>query len=420
MGLNKKNFRQILIGKDVNKTGTTVDTLVEGELGLFTPSGTLLTAATAATADKAVVYLGTASGTPVKLSNTIIKDKIMKATAKNGSARVEQVDYVGFNGTSGALDTTNDNWFFVRLYLHELLVSNSDGRVVKHGQYKSPVSGTTQAGVAGALVKSLIKNFSREKVANAPSGLVKTEMLINNAGLALGTGTATAATVQATFGSTIISGWADVDDATTNAAMAVGDYLRFGTAVTDPVYKIVAIDATNDFLTLDVPYQGASALFNDTGLERIPAATAASADCGIKITGQPLSATPGKFIPTVVRWTTVLDGFASALVDESVGASLGVNTSELIAEQEHFLAGEKGDVFRDHPDAFPFNATVENILYDTISIRFKDEILAGAIYNVPEKELQIAIPATRSNDGYSAVNGYEDVFEAFLGITLGL
>ena len=414
MGFNVKNDKQLIIGKDVAKTGTTPDTLVEGELGLFSTNGTLLTAATAATADKAVV-MKMGANSKLQISDVIYKAGLLSASGTNGVAAQEQIAFVGFNGTSGALDTTNDTLFFIKLMFQELLVSNTDGRVIKHGQYKTPVSGTTQAMLANGLQKSLIANFSRE-----PQDTIKAELLIDNAGVALGTGTATSATVKATKGSKIVSGWANVDDSTTNAAMAVGDFLRFGTAVTDPCYKIVAIDATNDFLTLDAPYQGADALFNDTGLERIPAATAASADFGIKITGEPLEAKVGKFIPAKITFDVTLENFATTTVTASQASLIGTNTAEIIAEEENFYQAYQGDTFRDNRVAFPKRAEAENILYDSIDIRWTEPVLNGAIKNYPEKELKIAIPATRSANAYSATNGYEDVFEAFLGVTLGL
>lgn len=407
MGLSKKNYKQLLIGKDVDRTSSvTPATLAEGEIALFTPSGTLITSANAASFDKAVVFKGTASGQPVQLSDVITKAKVKTAVGKNGVAAQEQITYVGYNGSEGSIDVINDNWFFVKLAFQELLVSNTDGRVIKHGQYKTAVSGATQEKIAVGLQKSLINNFSRE-----PQDTIKAELVNSGTKTALGTGVNN---VVFTKGSDVVTA-EDIDDSTTNAALAVGELIGVG----DVYAKIISIDASNNFVKLATPWQGATQTVADTGVDRITVAN--YGDFGIKITGVALSATPGKFIPAKVTWDTVLDGFTDTVATKSQASSVGVNTAELVAEAEFFYQGDQGETFRFNPLAHPMRAEAENVLYDSIDIRWVEDVLVGSQYQVPEKELSVLIPATRSNDQYSAAtSGIKAAFDAFFGITLSL
>ena len=417
MDLSQKNFKQLLIGKDVDRTSSaTPATLAEGEIALFSTSGTLITSANAASFDKAVIMKGKGNG-EVEVSDIISKSNLKSVRGVNGSAKQEQVTHVGFDGSNGAIDLLNDNSYLLRFNFKSLLVSSNRGEIYKSANWASPLTGVTQEAVAVGLQKSIIGNFAREA-----NDFILAELLINNAGTALGTGTATSATVRATKGNKVISGWANVDDATGNAAMAVGDFLRFGTAVTDPVYKIASINTTDNTLTLTVPYQGATALFNDTGLERIAAATAASADFGIQLTGVSNTASVGKFQPSVTMFETIsFDSIGTTPITKTTGAKIGTNTAEIVAEREFFYKGNQGDPFRYGRETFNPTYVAENILYDAISIDWTDPVENGALLNVPNKQVEVVIPATRSNDQYSAAtSGIKAAFDAFFGVTLAL
>jgi hypothetical protein len=156
--------------------------------------------------------------------------------------------------------------------------------------------------------------------------------------------------------------------------MVVGDYLRFGTGVTDPMYKITAIDTTANTLTLDQPYQGVSALFNDTGLEKVAAATAATADFGLKLTGLPGDFVVGLYEYRKISFNVLLnDTFGGTLNTTSTVASKGKGTYNEIAELEWFLKGNRGEGNRvaEYPVPFVADAT-SGKTYDVWSFDWYD------------------------------------------------
>lgn len=416
MDNTQHNFKFMQIGKDVNRTSSVTPALLaDGEIALFSTDGTLITASNAADYAKAVVMQGNGTAN-VEVSDVIVKSEVISAVGSNGSAKVEQISYFGFDGTSSAIDVTNDNSYLLRLIFKSLLSSSNRGELFKYGAYASPLSGTTQVGIANGLVKSLVANFSREA-----DTIIKPEILINSAGLALGTGTATSATIQLNNGSAVVGGFANVDDATTNAAIAVGDYLRIGTAVTDPCYKVIAMDTTNNFLTLDHPYQGTTQTVDDPALERIAAATAAAADCGVKITGVSPTAVIGKFKPQVTRFELTVENDDVTPLTTPTVAYVGNNTAEIVAEREFFYQGNKGAYDRYGRNSFTHTALAANILYDAISIEWQASEAVGGTLQAPRKQLEILIPASRSNDQYTAAaSGIKAAFDAFFGITLAL
>jgi hypothetical protein len=287
------------------------------------------------------------------------------------SAAAEQVDNIGYIG-SGSLDIDAQNDTDYKLTLD---MKYNDGLFAEQGNtytynYTSD-SSATSAEIASAFAARV----------NADSHNVSAVMLCDNAGLALGTGCANADEIFIANGSTTMWGFDDVDDATTNAAIEVGDYLRFSTstlALTDAVYRVVSIDTTANTLELNMPFQGTthSGDLDDTDIKRIPAATAATAKFGIKLTGEDLGYGNGWVVGEMpymkVKWDTNTSGWGTTTVTKTTAASNGSGEYEQIAELEWFALGGHGVYDRavGHPVATAVNslqaANAQN--YDVVTL----------------------------------------------------
>ena len=400
---NQRDVQELFIGAAATKTTGGIGTLNDGEIGLFTPGGTRLTESNAATEDRFIIVQARDGNVerPNIVSSVINKNDIVSAQRLVYAADTQQTTNIGYNGTSGSIVAANSTLYHVRVNMRQTLTSNHGGMYVKHGFYQSDAS-ATQEEIAQGIALSLINDFSKE-----PEDLVLVERLCDEAGLALGTGVDDVVFVK---GSKYISA-TDIDDATTNAALAVGDYIRIGTGTTDEVYKIVSIDATNDIAELDMPYQGATATIADTGLERIAAAAAAAAEWGVRLTGQQSRFVVGKLHNNLVRWTTTLENFGTTAFTETV-ATDGTGTERQIKELEWFVQGNEGDYFRmGEPNLYPIRSLASgnyDLIHITVNQTYKDSIVNGPI----RKVYTIALPETAPNYAIAATaDDITDVLE---------
>lgn len=411
MSKTVRNIQRVLIGGTANITTSPLNaTFVAntGEIGIFFPDGRRMTAALAATAKQFIVAQsrGVAGEPKLLVSDVIDVAGIKGATAKVYTAATQQVDYIGYNGTSGSIEVNADELYMINIYLEEFITSSHDGRYIKHGQFNSS-SSSTQANIADGLTVSLTNNFARE-----PKQLIKFER-VNSAPTGSVT-TAATGTLTATYGSKIVtaSGGTPSTDFVSSSA---GTYVRFGTALTSPVYKVVGVDDTgNGFITLDQPYQGANATFTAGNAEFILAA--AVGDSGIKLTGvaQPWSL-ERKFYK-LVRWTTGLseDAFGATVVTKSVGAKEGSGEYRQVAELERFFQRNDNDNYRiGQPDLFdPRNDATSAVTgggYDIVQITYVQAENVGFVDNISPKLLTIATPATVPN--YAASGTADDIYE---------
>tara|TARA_R100001463_G_C3544352_1_gene222574 strand:- start:5396 stop:6667 length:1272 start_codon:yes stop_codon:yes gene_type:complete len=416
-----KNVQKVFVG--ASPALSTLGTLNTGEIGFFNEDGRRIVAAGAgagevnsADVSKFKVHIGRASS-PDLVSDIIETSSISDVVWKTYDPRANQVVTIGSNGTTGSLPVTASNLYYVRLYIQEFLSSHSDGQRMKHGVYKSAAS-TSQAEIAIGLAKSIYQNFLREA-----EQFITVDVLTDHAGVALGTGVND---VVFTKGSNTISA-ADIDDATTNPALAVGDFLRIGTGVTGPMYKITAIDATANTATLDAPYRGESATIADTGLENVNASNAAGANWGIKLTGADLSFGAPDYKYSVVRWDTQLENFGTTEAVVATGASPGIGTYESIASLEHFCQGFHGEIYRmgaplNHPAELLATSAVAGGGYDTITFKCSDSKVTGSFSaEVSPKMVTLAFPATAPAYALSSTaDGIAELIEDFSGTALNV
>lgn len=299
----------------------------------------------------------------VKVSDIIDPSVDNYAVVKEaGTAAVQKVDYIGYNGTSGSIDAINSNYYAAKLHMLGETIKDFAQQKIVEGIHVSD-SAATQYEVAQGIVETIIKNNIRE--ANQD---VKAEKVNSGTSVAT-TGTGTVTVLK---GSKYITAATDID-----AVASVGDLIRFGTATTSPVYKIVELDTANDIAKLDVEYQGE----NGTFLEAAYKFVTTVGDYGIKLTGVARDAKPGVFPYTMPNWTLQLVGFGDTEITNDTAASKGVGTYKAVAELEAEFASNEGGVqlYRgtEPSPQFTINAQSGDAPYDMYVITFKEEIVTS-------------------------------------------
>jgi|TARA_R110000787_G_scaffold40193_4_gene100166 hypothetical protein len=392
--LNQRDIQELFIGADASKSTGGIETLNDGEVGIFTPAGTRLTEALAATTERFILVKGRDGSTaePVLLSSSIVKSTIVSANANRAlwTATAEQVDVIGYDGTSGAIEVINSNLYHVRVNLKQSCTSNIGGVSVKHGIHESAAA-AAQWEIAKGLALSLVNDFSKET-----DRQLSPTRLCDEAGVALGTGVGT---ITVTNGSKYFLAGTDIDDATTNAAIVVNGFVRFGTATTDPVYQVVAINTTTNVGTLDTAYEGASEVIAEVAVENIPNAAGIAAEWGVRLTGLALPYSVGKINFAVTGWVTTLENMgASSLL--SAGAVPGTGNTNQVKDMEFFVQGNEGDYMRmGEPSLYPSRKEVlTGVNYHSIDFS-TEEIYTGSIIAGPtRKAFTVVLPAADATD----------------------
>ena len=396
---NQRNVEHLLIGKASTALSTGgIGTLNDGEIGIFTPGGTRLTAA-AAEGTPFMLVQGRAGKQPLT-SSVLSKDDFEAVNKKVYAAATERKDIIGFNGTSGVVDAIADNLYIIRVNLDQSLTSNHGGVYVKHGQYKTGATATQQEVVEG-LVYSLVNNFSRE-----------TEKQIRFERLSDVAGAATTVALTAVKGSKVVSGTG------LNADFSVGDYVRFGTATTDYVYKVVSIAASNNEMTLDVAYQGASATLAIAAAEVLTAGLVLAGDMGIVLEGVALEWKLGKVEYRKAGWEVSLQDFGATTLENAAVAYVGSGEYKQIAEKEWFVRGNLGETFRmGEPNIYAFEQDSVDTDYDLLTFAFKGKEDSGLTKRDTRKVYSLAVPNSTPAFATPAGNGLTLVLEAVLGLT---
>jgi len=425
---SQKDYQSLLVGKagDVTTAATTINALADGEIGIFTPAGVKLTEAAATTSTRFILAVGRGTGVAPLQTPVIDPTKVTRKGKKVTAAAAEQVDYIGYNGTSGSIEVANSTVYRASINLNQSITSNHGGLYIKDMVYKSDAS-ATQEEIAQGLVKSAIANFSREA-----DQVIKFERVVDHAGAA-NTITAGTDATHYTFtkGSKYVvgtnsAGLPMLGSDEVNATVVAGDYIRVGTAVTSPVYKIVTVTSgtgatpagTPMTLELDVPFQGSTTSADITAAtEFVTAAQAAAGTWGLKLTGVAQPFSKGKLKYKKVRWTTSLstDGFGATAITKSATASEGIGTYEQIAELEWFVSGNNGEIFRmGEPNIYAQTSLVANTGYDLIDVEFEDGRKDSLGYVNTPKRVTLAVPSTTPDWATSLADDITDVLEVLL------
>jgi len=251
---------------------------------------------------------------------------ISNSTSMATTARVEQVTYVGYNGTSGSLDAANSTYYSIRLALNHTFGMLNNSPLLLTIPYKSD-SSATQSEVAAGLAIAGTKVLDRQ--AHKP---IKIERV--NAGAQL----VDLNNLSFVHGSTYFT---SADDDT--ASILVGSIIRVeependGDAVTDPCYVVVAHDSgagNARIYELDQPFQGV------TNADHDHCSTVTEGNWGLKFTG--ISPTDAEFNPLydqpiVVSFDVQLgENFETATVTKATHPFIGRGTYQLVAALEAY------------------------------------------------------------------------------------
>jgi hypothetical protein len=383
------NAKHVLVAGNVARTASasidpnSANYIADGEVVIVSSAGTVLDSTTVLAEDK--IRIVQRSGDQVFYSPTIKGSDIASYKGSAYATDVEQVSYVGYNGTSGAIDAITSNDYLVRIVRQDTQATYLNKEMLKFGAYRS-LATTTQELIAKGLVDSLIANFSRE-----PEQEIKFERVSSGANTAAtGTGTLTF-----TKGSTTVSAGTDID-----AVAVVGDYIRFGTALTDAVYEIVSIDAVANTAVLDVAYQGASGTLAVANFRFVTAANVAAGDMGIKMTGLPRKFKRGVFKFSKVRFVVTLDNFGTTVVTSATEASEGNGTWERSQELEWFAseaANGKVERIGTPPPEFKKDCG-DGRSFSTLYVSFADRSYAG-IQGTPDSKIELILLLDKGVEG---------------------
>ena len=408
-----RNMRQMIIGGTPVapgiSTAATPDGMIEGEIGIFDNLGDRMDEADATTAGRIRVALMRSATEGPLLSDVIDVSSIKSMSRTVHVAKSHQTSSIGYDGaTAGtSLEVIADNLYYARIYVQELIRSNSDGRRIKHGVFKS-TSTSAQSDVSLGLAGSFINNFLREA-----EQWIRFKAVSNRA-------LATAFNMDEDFTVTKGSIKALCDTSieyNTGTEVVVGDFIRIAdtdatAALTDDVYKITAISGLE--LTLDRPYQGTSGTRTDANdsTQVITVAQGAADDWGVTMAGQDLSFDPGKFNFAIPSWELGLENFGSSNTASSAG-SKGKGEAEEIMQMEWFLKGDQtGEIYHVgepsiHSGVYEGSLAAAGGGYDTIHIVYEQSENVTFGPEVSPKELVIAVPATAP--AYAVTGSTDDI-----------
>jgi len=334
------------------------------------------------------------------VSPKIKTTNVIKSSGAKYIAPVQKVDHIGSNGTTGSFPVGDNEDFTVTITVKD----GSKARMVNRDRISATYS-TTSGATEQEVVTYLTKDLGTVSAGvNGESYDLKVELIHDDAGDAIGTGVDN---VVFTKGSRTITA-TDIDDATTNPALAVGKALRVGTTVTSPIYIIEAIDATNNTATLHMPYQGESTTIADTGLEQITAADLTAGSFGIQITGT--EDTEWKRNHREYKMTNWLletsgSGFEDApttLIKNTTALTYPRGLGKQVADKEFRSRQAFSDGMQNPNDSYTnddqLKEAVTTTKYDIVEIQTKDNSYTGlgaasdSLYSI-----QLAVPATNQS-----------------------
>jgi hypothetical protein len=384
---SKNNIKSVFIVPDL--TAVTSGTItpgstnggVAGSVVVANMSNEVLDATTVLNYSKIKIIKDRGANNPLQ-QVVLDLNQISAWGATPGRAATEQVDYIGYNGTSGNIQVLAENFYLIKLeHVPNAFAYGKRPANYKYGTYQSPAGLTQNAAgqlnVANGLVNSLVTNFRPNRTTD---WRVKSELVNSGAGAAI-TGAPTSFTFTR-YSKTVTYVGTDPTN------VVAGDYLRVnGLTPGDPVYKVASITPATNTIILDTVYQGDTATILNAAMEVVTVA-GLGADWGIKITGIKQKYDVNRWRQyDKVRFNTFLEGFPNTATPTAVTTTAafdGVAVYEQVANDEYISWGDEGQVFVDQvPPLFREQDAVVGQQYQPVIISWVDKLssLIGAGQN---------------------------------------
>lgn len=409
----QRNVANILIANSVAATagmeGLNIDgfisSLSTGEPVVLNPAGLVVDATgTLPTEFKIATKL---TNGDLNISDIIRAKSIKSIHTTRYTAPTNQVDYVGYNGSSGSIDVINNNLYSVKLHLLPTDTAGFMQQKIKEGFYETD-STATQSEIAYGLTNSLIKNFSREPEKIKYSvDRIKFERINSGAQAnALGTATATL-----NYGSNAVVFSEDM-----TALVTAGTILRFGTtgAGTAPCYVVTGHNsgaAAARVYFLDIAWQGTTQVLAAASVESVT-----EGNWGIKISSSTYYFEEPKWRYNMPVWKTYTQDCGSTVVTESVKATPGSGDYRQVSAMEQLFLGNEGNYYRAQIPQPTFRSeTSASKTYALIVIEFEDD-MTTEIGGVAKSLKQLYIACEKGNGGaYSDANtGLGTILNAYI------
>jgi len=367
------------------------------------------TLATLATGDIYHIVQGKGAGVPL-MKTPAIKKGGETISSKAFVPKTQQLTAIGFNGTTGALPVANETSFYIKIRKNDNDAANRSQPFSLFAQFKTDAT-ATQEELAFGLVANGIANMRLEPA----NGYLRFEALINNAGAAI-TGPTT---YDVVYGSKTVT-----IDAAITAGLAVGDVI-----VLDGIaYKVEAISATA--VTLESAYQGATATIAAASVKGVAAATAATADFGVRLRGVEAPFDVVRFRDFYVNRFTATFSDDATPVTHLQGASEGVGAWQHVAMDEYMNYGYEGqnDVIgvppltRDQVVKIPGVAgnTALTVKYSVINLKWVEDIRGGLVSLSPAEGNVVLYLNLEDNAGSGILATAPDNTGETLAAALGL
>lgn len=399
----QRNVANILIANSVAATAGMetlnidgfVSSLSTGEPVVISPAG-IVVDATGTLPTKFKIATKLTNG-DLNFSDIINAKSIKSINVHKYVAPTNQVDYVGYNGTSGSIDVINNNIYAIKMYLRPTDIAGFMQQKIKEGFYETD-STATQREIAAGLTNSLIKNFSKEpdKVKFGTDRFAFERINAGAQANALGT-----ATVAVTKGSTAIKFSEDM-----TVLVVAGTILRFGAtgAGTAPCYVVASHDgaaAAARVYFLDIPYQGAS----NTAFAAASTESVTEGAWGIKISSTTYSYEEPKFRYSQPIWDTTLEDCGATVVTKSTRTSPGSGVYQQVNAMEQLFLGNEGNYYRAQIPQPTFRSEASpSKTYALINIEFMDE-MTTELGGQADSWKQLYIACEKGNGGaYSDAN----------------
>jgi hypothetical protein len=349
--LDSKNFIKLVsIAKNISRSaGATAGTiatpsiLADGEMVVTDMAGRILNSTTVVGQTKIRIVQARGIKTPPLKIFDLDLNSINLYSGEAYAAAVDQITYIGYNGTSGTVESTStvEKRFITKITpTPNTMMFGAIPFNLKDSLFVSPASSTSLANAEGIL-KNLIISFrpNREIDFNPKFELVGSDTFV-----------AYAANTITSMRFTKFSKQVTVVQGSTGLAIAAGSYIRIsGTvgATTAPVYKVktgIALSANSTgTIELEWAYQGDSATILAAGLTNKAAVTG---DVGVKVSGIPMRY-------DVVRWRQydrmrftiqLVNGFTTTAVTTGVAPFDGNGTWQQTMNDEYIYWGDAGQI----------------------------------------------------------------------------